>query len=262
MAKVQPISEQLLEELAKLFDFHTGSEIELLLRRARLPDPTPCMTKWKRLYNAFVTFQKEYHAGDHIINFIPIALSPVQYTNNYTFFLDRLSELNRILSFLGLEYQEDGKLHRVKQAEKLSDAIMRAQRLKSLLEQRNVHPDILKFADAEIISDNYFHAVLESMKSLTSKLREKSNFSADGAPLVNMALQGDPPCIAINPLKTESEKGEQRGFANLLIGLYGTFRNPVAHEAKIEWQMSEEDALDILSTLSLIHRKLDKAVRL
>jgi uncharacterized protein (TIGR02391 family) len=69
------------------------------------------------------------------------------------------------------------------------------------------------------------------------------------------------PLLAINPLATETDKGEQRGFANLLIGLFGVIRNPLAHNAKIEWEMSEQDALDVLTMASLIHRKLDKAYR-
>lgn len=69
------------------------------------------------------------------------------------------------------------------------------------------------------------------------------------------------PLFAINALSTDTEKGEQRGFVNLLTGLFGTIRNPLAHNPKIEWDMSEHDALDIMSTLSLIHRKLDKAQR-
>jgi len=61
--------------------------------------------------------------------------------------------------------------------------------------------------------------------------------------------------------RSETLVGEQRGFVSLLKGLYGTIRNPLGHEAKIEWEMSEQDAVDILTTVSLVHRKLDKAHR-
>jgi hypothetical protein len=44
---------------------------------------------------------------------------------------------------------------------------------------------------------------------------------------------------------------------NLLIDLFGTIRNPLVHNPKIECYMSEQDALDTLTTASLIHRKLD-----
>ena len=47
---------------------------------------------------------------------------------------------------------------------------------------------------------------------------------------------------------------------NLLKGVFGTFRNTTAHAPKITWEINELDALDILSMISLIHRKLDKAV--
>ena len=37
-------------------------------------------------------------------------------------------------------------------------------------------------------------------------------------------------------------------------------RNPAAHEPKLYWTMSELDALDVLGTLSMIHRRLDTAI--
>ena len=46
---------------------------------------------------------------------------------------------------------------------------------------------------------------------------------------------------------------------NLLKGLYGTIRNPLAHDPELEWPMTEQDALDILTMISLVQRKLDQA---
>lgn len=74
---------------------------------------------------------------------------------------------------------------------------------------------------------------------------------------MNRAFSGQQPVLALGPLSTESEKSEQRGFAHLLIGLFGAVRNPLAHAPKANWPMSEQDALDILTMISLIHRKLD-----
>jgi uncharacterized protein (TIGR02391 family) len=64
--------------------------------------------------------------------------------------------------------------------------------------------------------------------------------------------------LAINALKTESEKSEQKGFSNQLRGTFGMFRNTTAHEAQINWPMTKEDAEDLFSLVSLIHR-LDTA---
>ena len=60
-------------------------------------------------------------------------------------------------------------------------------------------------------------------------------------------------------IASESQCSEQSGFANLIKGTFGMFRNPSAHEARILWAMGKEDAEDLLSLASLIHRRLDAA---
>lgn len=65
--------------------------------------------------------------------------------------------------------------------------------------------------------------------------------------------------LAINPRGSSSERSEQNGFANLIKGAFGMFRNPTAHEPRIHWPMSKSDAEDLLTLVSLIHRRLDAA---
>ena len=48
---------------------------------------------------------------------------------------------------------------------------------------------------------------------------------------------------------------------NLIKGVFGAFRNTAAHAPQIHWAVSEQDALDILTTLSLVHRRLDAAIQ-
>ena len=122
-----------------------------------------------------------------------------------------------------------------------------------------MHRDVLRFCQAELVADNYFHAVLEATKSVADKLRVRSGFTDDGAPLVDRALCGETPKISINPLLTESQRSEQKGCANLVKGTFGMFRNRTAHEARILWAMTKEDAEDLLSLASMIHRRLDAA---
>jgi hypothetical protein len=44
--------------------------------------------------------------------------------------------------------------------------------------------------------------------------------------------------------------------------MFGAIRNPLAHAPKIDWPMLEQDALDILTLVSFVHRKLDGTVKL
>ena len=122
---------------------------------------------------------------------------------------------------------------------------------------------MLRYCRAELLQKNYFHAVLEAVKSIAVKIRNLSGLQSDGAELVQAAFglpkDGSSPVLTVNELKSDTDRGEQRGFVNLLIGLFGTIRNPLAHNPKVEWPMEEDDALDILTLASLIHRKIDKA---
>ena len=240
----------------------TGLEIGHLLRDCKIPDVSPEMTKWKRLFNAFACWQNEKQLGNCVLMFISRAMNPVQYTANPNVFADRRDELNVVLAFCGMTIGEDGQVRRASVAHDLDDAMERARRLQGALANRKVHEDVLKFCRAELLDQNYFHAVFEAMKSVAVKIRTLSGLTSDGADLVQEAFalgKAKSPILAINNLSTETDEGEQRGFVNLLVGLFGTIRNPLAHNPKIEWDMSEQDTLDILTTASLIHRKLDQA---
>lgn len=239
----------------------TGSQIGHLLASVRISDVTPEMTKWKRLYNAFVAWQNQHGVGNHVIVFINRAMDPVNYTKDRELFQWRQSELNLVLSFCGYRVRDDGKVGPSQKADTLDDAHRLAGRMKAELERRLCHPEVLRFCATEVVAENCFHAVLEAMKGVTSRLRQLSGRSDDGADLVTTCFLGKTPALRINSLLTETDKGEQRGFGNLLIGLYGTYRNPTAHEPRIEWQMTEQDALDVMTAISLVHRKLDRAVK-
>ncbi len=73
------------------------------------------------------------------------------------------------------------------------------------------------------------------------KIHRLPGLDGDGANLAQTAFgfprQGQS-VLAINDLQTETERGEQRSFTSLLIGLFGTTRNPLAHSLKVQWGMS------------------------
>ena len=261
--KPKPFSAGQLESLCKaLADTSsglTGTEIGSALANILVADSDPTATKWRRLYNALVARQNRDGNGDRVLAFVHAALDPARYSGHRNVAEARRRAANVPLAFYGLEYGEDGKFHPCTAAQTLSEAEKRADRLRSALEARTVEPDVLVFCRAELLADNYFHAVLEATKSVASLIRQRTGLRSDGSTLTQSAFGGDDPPLRINRFVTETEKGEQRGLVNLLVGFFGTFRNPPAHAAKIEWAINEQDALDLLSLASYLHRRIKGA---
>jgi uncharacterized protein (TIGR02391 family) len=238
----------------------TGSEIGFLLKASRISDVDPAATKRIRLYNAFANDQNLRQTRLHILAFIRKSMKPERYVSNPECFEPLRVRLNQALLFAGLAVDHSGALQEVTQARTISEARIRAKELRADLIKRGVHADVLKFCREELLVNNYFHAVLETVKSVMDKLRSESRLDDDGVALIDKALSGEHPLVRINAMATDSERSEQKGFANLLRGVVGMFRNTTAHEARIHWNISKDDAEDLLSMASLIHRRLDRAI--
>lgn len=252
--------EAIADALGDTEDGLTGAEIGHLLSMTSIKDTDPLMTKRKRLFNAFAHDQNSRGDRSRIIGFIRKAMTPARFLREPRRFEPLRLNLNRALSFSGLAVDDSGKLITASAATTLSEAAQRAQELRRDLVSRGVHPDVLHFCQDELLADNYFHAVLEAVKSVAEKIRQRTGLVDDGGVLVDRAFSGSPPMLAINDLRTESENSEQKGFANLVKGTFGMFRNTTAHAAKVRWNMSKEDAEDLFSLVSLIHRRIDAAV--
>lgn len=252
--------EAIADALADTSEGLTGSEISYILSECGMKDASPESTKRKRLFNAFVESQNSRQDRTRILGFIRKAMKPPRYAKKPERYEPLRANLNRAIAFVGMHVESDGTLKTSDAARTLPEAERRARELRHDLAVRNVHPDVLRFCRAELVADDYFHAVLEAVKSVADKIRGKTGLSEDGSALVDQAFGGVAPLLAINALATESQRSEQKGFANLLRGTFGMFRNPTAHEARIHWSMTKEDAEDLLSVGSLIHRRLDTAV--
>lgn len=252
--------EAIADALGDTGDGLTGSEIGHLLSMTKIRDTDPALTKRKRLFNAFAHDQNARGDRSHIIGFIRKAMKPARFSREPHRFEPMRAHLNRALAFSGMAIDDAGTLTSTSAAETLSEAARRARELRKDMITRGVHPDVLHFCRDELLADNYFHAVLEAVKSVAEKIRQRTGLTDDGGGLVDRAFSGSPPMLAINDLLTESENSEQKGFANLLKGTFGMFRNTTAHAAKVNWDMSKEDAEDLFSLVSLIHRRIDSAV--
>lgn len=166
-------------------------------------------------------------------------------------------ELNQVLALSGLRIGQDGRIRTDRQARTVREARERTERLRTYLEHRGAHAEVLRHCRAELLRRDYYEAVFEAVKGLGARLRALGGVDLDGHRLVDAVLGGRPPMFRLNAGRTDTERNEQLGVTNLAKGIFSAFRNPIGHEPRIAWTLDEQDALDVLGTLSLIHRRLD-----
>lgn len=151
------------------------------------------------------------------------------------------ANLNRALTPVGVVVESSGELTTTPTALVLAEATRRAEQLRAGLQSRNVHPDVLRLCRAELVADTYLRVVLEANKTIFDKLRSKTGLTEDGLSLVEA---DDSPRLALNALATESQKSEQRSFANLVKATHGMLGTPAALDGSPHWAMPQQDAQD------------------
>lgn len=260
------LQQQTIEGIAKVIgdtnDGLTGSQIGQHIKECNIPDRYDGITKWKRLYNALLESHNAYYDGNQILGFVKHIINPSLWVQNQEKFDLIRTRLNSILLFEGLEIDKEGLLKKVVQAKTISEVKQRLNSFKSKLESFKGHPIIFYYCKEELLHDNYFHAVFEASKSIFDRIKELTNLTNDGAALVDDVFLSKPyPILLINNFCSECEKSEQKGFANYLKGIYGMFRNPEAHSAKIKWTINEEDAIQAMVLISFCHKKLDNTIK-
>ena len=96
--------------------------------------------------------------------------------------------------------------------------------------QKEIAPELYGAIKVHYEAGLYSNAILDAMKVLTELIRTKSKLDGDGANLIGQAFGGNAPPIKISPMQKVSEIDEQKGFEQLLRGLYIGIRNPRTHE--------------------------------
>lgn len=260
MATFPLLSETSLDVICRsLADAASHKELSVILSQCGIEERggTP---KWERMLIALTNRQKQDRCGNNVFQFLFTILHPSRFQGRHDVFEDHRANVNYQLSFCGLSIDETGQAKKVTSAKTISEATQRANELRAELTHRSVHVDVLRFCKAELLQDNYFHCVLEATKSVAQKIRDKAGVEGDGASIVDQVFSVKSPILAINTLRSESEQSEQKGFANLLKGVFGTFRNVLAHAPKINWAVNRNDAMDTLTILSYLHRRLDETI--
>lgn len=263
MTAIDPFDEACVESLGEVLGDtstgFTGSEIASLLRACRVPDPG-AITKRVRISTALAAEQARTHSGASIVAFVTAAMKPVRWHQNPDGFQAMRERVNTVLAYSGLYVGHDGTMRRRAVATTHSEAQQRSRRLRDEMQRRNGHAEVFRYCAKELVADDCFGAVFEATKGLADRVRTMTGLDLDGAKLVDTTFSLGNPMVVMNGLRTDTERNEQVGLASLMKGAFSAFRNPTAHEPRVFWHVSEADALDLLSTLSLIHRRLDAAV--
>lgn len=258
--KIEPFSLSALERIAKIIgDRYTGSEVTEFFRKAGFPqirhDGT---TKWRFVYSAMEQIQSSTYGPYQIAKIVQQLCDPQEYFGNAEGHGQIVNEMNEILSFYGLTVNaKDGKIVVTGK----TDAVLRSRESEEArsFDSRGFHPEVRKHARLLFLEGHHFHAVFECCKAFDKYVREKSHLDKHGFDLMSAALSSKG-SLKLNAQQTETERNEQEGLMHLSMGLMRAIRNPESHEPELDWLITREDALDILSLISFLFRQVDKAV--
>lgn len=113
-------------------------------------------------------------------------------------------------------------------------------KIKKFFEVYNIHPS-LKRALNLVYKSEFEAAAREAFVILETELRKKSGLDSHGFDLATKALKFEvdsksgvvtkPPLIAINDLKTDSDRNEQDGIRYMLMGFFQGPRNLYQHNS-------------------------------
>ena len=238
----------------------THSKITDMLTLCNIPQAEGT-NKPDRIFYAFKSVQDRNGCGNNVIDFILKTIAPKRYDDNKQFEIHRAA-INEKLLYEGYEINEKGEILQCKKAQTITEAKERSQKIKTKIRGMKIHSEIAKYCDEEWLNEDYFHAMEEVAKSVFDRMRKMTGIQQDGADLVNACFaigKSRIPVLALNRLESVSEQSEQKGFVNFCIGFYGLYRNPKAHNARVNEDVKLEQFAEVLVVASIIHERLDHA---
>lgn len=241
-----------------LADVLTHGKITEMLNLCNIPQAEGS-NKQDRIFYAFKRIQERNNCGNNVIDFIQKTITPKRYSDNQEFENGKAA-INEKLLYEGYEINEKGQILQCKKAQTIPEAQERSRKIKLKIRGMRIHSEIIKYCDEEWLNEDYFHAMEEVAKSVFDRLRNMTGIQQDGGALAISCFslgQSGIPILAMNRLETESEISEQKGFMNFCIGFYGLYRNPKAHNARVNEEVKLEQFAEVLVVASIIHERLD-----
>ena len=135
------------------------------------------------------------------------------------------------------------------------------QDLVALFDRLDLH-EALKDDVAKMFREGHFNeAVRKALERFEKAVQDAlDDHKTSGRDLMAKAFGGNPPPISLNDLKTANHRSEQEGFKFLTMGAMSGMRNLYSH-GDTE-QMSAMDAIERLAFVSLLFKRLEKALSL
>lgn len=120
-----------------------------------------------------------------------------------------------------------------------------------------LHPAIIDSSFSLFKLKRYRDAVLNSIVAVFDLIRLRTSIDKDGSDLVGEVFSLTNPKLVVSTLETESGRNDQKGFIQLLNGLFQGVRNPKAHTLTIN--PTETAAAQYLVFSSLLCRRIEEA---
>jgi uncharacterized protein (TIGR02391 family) len=123
----------------------------------------------------------------------------------------------------------------------------------------SIQDEALKARCADLLSapGNFDRVINQATQVLEDRIRKKAGEAAGslvGAPLVNQVVKGDPRATV---LKFSDDRNEQEGYANILRGIVGAYRNPTHHH--VLDHITREDALKVCAFIDGLLKVVDSS---
>lgn len=145
----------------------------------------------------------------------------------------------------------------VRRANRFTEAASSPPRVGHPFDERNIHPHLPPIVRSLFDDGHYAQSTFEAFKFIDKEVARHASSNESGFKLMMNAFQANKPFIQLTPLKTVSDKDEQKGYQFLFAGSMLAIRNPRGHEYDVV--DSPDTCLDHLGFASQLLRRLEQS---
>lgn len=212
------------------------------------------------IVRVLIGMQEQGGSGDKVIELITLLLEPVRFAREPHRFEDIRQKVNLALAFAGLRFNDDATIEIIEVARTIDDAIVSASNIPPIFLRREYHKRVATHLVAGRLEENPFEVAYDTLDDLVERIRTESKVNHRPPTLFDKAFGEEKPRIAITVVDGVVNRVDQQSFLNSVKGLYAMVASRRIYKPG---QCRNEDALvaDYLSLISLMHRRLDYAIR-